>query len=252
MILYSFMEHLEYMLKRRREPEISYADETSLPMISLVVPAFNEGPVIEAALRSLLQLDYPNSEILVVDDGSSDQTAARAEAAGARVVRHPYNKGNGAAVKTGLREARFPVVLLMDADGQHDPDEAQKIVAPIGTYDMVIGARAAAVDIGAEAAHEGIVAPSAKEGVGTAAALDAVIPGPAEQQVGRRFDDLQLREILRLRTRPVQHAADGRGHEYFGGLGSGHGHDRAPAASVHADRYRPRCRGRFRRMTRAP
>jgi glycosyltransferase involved in cell wall biosynthesis len=59
------------------------------------------------------------------------------------VVRHPYNKGNGAAVKTGVREARGEVVLLMDGDGQHDPADAERIVAPIGTHDMVIGARAA-------------------------------------------------------------------------------------------------------------
>lgn len=108
----------------------------------MVIPAYHEEAGIEAVVRALLAA-APWGEVLVVDDGSADQTAARAEAAGARVVRHPYNKGNGAAVKTGLREARFPVVLLMDADGQHDPDEAQKIVGPIGTHDMVIGARAA-------------------------------------------------------------------------------------------------------------
>lgn len=111
--------------------------------VSVVIPAYQEEAGIEAVVRALLAA-APWGEVLVVDDGSSDQTAPRAEAAGARVVRHPYNKGNGAAVKTGLREARFPVVLLMDADGQHDPAEAHKIVEPIGTYDMVIGARAAA------------------------------------------------------------------------------------------------------------
>jgi glycosyltransferase involved in cell wall biosynthesis len=60
------------------------------------------------------------------------------------VVRHPYNKGNGAAVKTGIRAAQGEVVLLMDGDGQHAPEEAARLVAGIGTYDMVIGARAAA------------------------------------------------------------------------------------------------------------
>src|SRR5204862_184692 len=75
-------------------------------------------------------------EGLVVDDASADGTAARAEAAGARVVRHPYNKGNGAAVKTGVREARGDVVLLMDGDGQHDPADMPRIAAPVGVYDM--------------------------------------------------------------------------------------------------------------------
>src|SRR4029079_15629328 len=82
-------------------------------------------------------------EVLVVDDGSGDATAARLTPAAARVIRHPYNKGNGAAVKTGIREARGDVVLLMDADGRHDPEEAPALFGPIGSYDMVIGARAA-------------------------------------------------------------------------------------------------------------
>jgi glycosyltransferase involved in cell wall biosynthesis len=85
----------------------------------------------------------PWGEVLVVDDGSTDETAARAAAAGARVVRHPYNKGNGAAVKTGIREAQGDVILLMDADGQHDPEDADRLVEKVGVYDLVIGTRAA-------------------------------------------------------------------------------------------------------------
>jgi glycosyltransferase involved in cell wall biosynthesis len=110
--------------------------------VSVVIPAFNEEDGV-AAVVERLRATGAWREILVVDDGSSDQTAARAEAAGARVVRHPYNKGNGASVKTGIREAAGDVVLLMDADGQHDPDEAFGLIAPIGVYDMVIGARSA-------------------------------------------------------------------------------------------------------------
>jgi glycosyltransferase involved in cell wall biosynthesis len=83
-------------------------------------------------------------EVLVVDDGSRDATAERARQAGARVVRHPYNKGNGAAVKTGLREALGDVVLLLDADGQHDPSQIESVIGPVGEFDMVVGARAAA------------------------------------------------------------------------------------------------------------
>ena len=81
-------------------------------------------------------------EIIVVDDGSDDDTTARAGEAGACVVRHPYNKGNGAAVKTGLRRARGEFVLIIDADGQHPPADAQRIVARLGEYDLVVGARA--------------------------------------------------------------------------------------------------------------
>jgi len=108
---------------------------------SVVIPAFDEEAGIEAVVRGLAAHGF--HELLVVDDGSRDATAARAEAAGARVVRHPYNKGNGAAVKTGIREARGEYVLLLDADGQHDPADVAGLLAPAGTHDMVIGARSA-------------------------------------------------------------------------------------------------------------
>lgn len=107
---------------------------------TVIIPAFNESLAIAATVQGLREHGF--AEILVVDDGSTDGTGDKAETAGARVVRHPYNKGNGAAVKTGIREARSPVVLLIDADAQHDPTEAQKLLTPVGTYDMVIGARA--------------------------------------------------------------------------------------------------------------
>jgi glycosyltransferase involved in cell wall biosynthesis len=111
--------------------------------VSVVIPAFNEEEGI-AAVVAEVRARRPWREVLVVDDGSTDRTAERAAEAGARVVRHPYNKGNGAAVKTGVREARGDVVLLMDGDGQHDPADAERIVAPVGVHDMVIGARSAA------------------------------------------------------------------------------------------------------------
>lgn len=110
--------------------------------VSVVIPAFNEEDGIAAVVQKVLAR-HPWREVVVVDDGSSDRTAERAAAAGARVVRHPYNKGNGAAVKTGIREATGEVVLLMDADGQHDPEEAAALVGPVGVHDMVIGARSA-------------------------------------------------------------------------------------------------------------
>jgi len=110
--------------------------------VSVVIPAFNEEAAIGSVVEGLLA-QHAWREVLVVDDGSTDATAERARAAGARVVRHPYNKGNGAAVKTGLREALGEVVVLMDADGQHDPAEAAKLTAAIGPFDLAIGARSA-------------------------------------------------------------------------------------------------------------
>jgi glycosyltransferase involved in cell wall biosynthesis len=109
--------------------------------VCVVIPAFNEEAAIAEVVAGLRQA-AAWAEILVVDDGSTDATAERAAAAGARVVRHPYNKGNGAAVKTGLREAGTEVVLLLDADGQHPPAEAVRLAERVGVYDMVIGARA--------------------------------------------------------------------------------------------------------------
>lgn len=109
---------------------------------SVVIPAFNEQEAIGDVVRRV-RAQAGWHEVVVVDDGSGDLTAARAEEAGARVVRHPYNKGNGAAVKTGIREARGEVVLLMDADGQHDPADMGRLIEPVGVHDMAIGARSA-------------------------------------------------------------------------------------------------------------
>jgi len=107
---------------------------------SVIVPAFNEGLAIRQVIAAL-QSAAPWREIIVVDDGSSDATAAEATAAGAHVIRHPYNKGNGAAVKTGLRTATGSFVLILDADGQHPPADALRLVDQLGDYDLVVGAR---------------------------------------------------------------------------------------------------------------
>jgi glycosyltransferase involved in cell wall biosynthesis len=108
--------------------------------VSVVIPAYNEGAVI-AQVVSALGAAGPWHEIIVVDDGSQDDTSAHAAAAGATVVRHPYNKGNGAAVKSGIRRATGEHVLIVDGDGQHSPEDARRLVARLGEYDLVIGAR---------------------------------------------------------------------------------------------------------------
>lgn len=108
--------------------------------LTIVIPAFNE----EANIRQVVartRATRPGCEVIVVDDGSTDRTTVEAEAAGARVVRHPYNKGNGAAVKTGIRAARGEVILLLDADGQHSPEDIGRLLEHIGTFDLVVGAR---------------------------------------------------------------------------------------------------------------
>lgn len=109
--------------------------------LSIVLPAKNESAAIGATVRAIAGA-FPVAEIIVVNDGSSDDTAAVAEAAGARVVHHPYSKGNGAAIKTGARAASGEVVVFMDADGQHDPADIPRLLALIEQgHDMVVGAR---------------------------------------------------------------------------------------------------------------
>jgi glycosyltransferase involved in cell wall biosynthesis len=107
---------------------------------SVIVPAFHEAAGIGEVVTALVEAG-PWHEIIVVDDGSSDETGARARAAGATVLRHPYNKGNGAAVKTGLRHATGAHVLIVDGDGQHSPADARLLVERLGEFDLVVGAR---------------------------------------------------------------------------------------------------------------
>jgi glycosyltransferase involved in cell wall biosynthesis len=110
--------------------------------VSIVIPALNEEDAIGDVIARL-RAEATWKEILVVDDGSHDATSERAARAGAHVVRHPYTKGNGAAVKTGIRRAEGEFVLIIDADGQHAPSDARRIVERLGEYDLVVGARTA-------------------------------------------------------------------------------------------------------------
>src|SRR4051794_8730104 len=107
----------------RRHHQLPLRYMSAAAETSVIVPAFNEGLAIRQVITAL-QSAAPWREIIVVDDGSSDSTAAEATAAGAQVIRHPYNKGNGAAVKTGLRHATGPFLLVFYARGQHTPPGA--------------------------------------------------------------------------------------------------------------------------------
>ena len=108
---------------------------------SIVIPAKNEAGAIGAAVAGAREA-YPDAEIIVVDDGSDDDTGAVAKEAGANVVRHPESLGNGAAVKAGARAATGDIIAFMDGDGQHSASEFAPLLQKLDEgYDMVIGAR---------------------------------------------------------------------------------------------------------------
>jgi glycosyltransferase involved in cell wall biosynthesis len=108
--------------------------------VTIVVPAFNEGESI-ATIVTALRAAAPWHEVLVIDDGSTDGTGESSARAGARVLRHPYNKGNGAAVKTAIRAATTEWIAIVDGDGQHPAEDVMRLVSRLGDFDLVIGAR---------------------------------------------------------------------------------------------------------------
>ena len=112
-----------------------------MPSLSIVIPAKNESGAIGDVVARAVE-KYPEAEIIVVDDGSTDDTASVAEGAGAKVVRHPESLGNGAAVKAGARAAQGDIIAFMDGDGQHDAGEFGPLLEKLDEgYDMIIGAR---------------------------------------------------------------------------------------------------------------
>lgn len=108
--------------------------------VSIVIPAYNEAEVIGCVVKEARNV-LPDAEIIVVDDGSTDGTADIAKSAGATVIRHPYNKGNGAAAKSGIQAATGEVVVMMDGDGQHDATDIPRLLEHFPEYDFVVGAR---------------------------------------------------------------------------------------------------------------
>ena len=114
------------------------------PPVSLIIPAFNEEDAIsqqiEIVRQELIANDI-NHEIIVVDDGSLDDTAKRAKEKGARVIHHPVNRGYGAALKTGFNAAENEIVIIIDADNTYPADAIPAMLEKIREYDMVVGAR---------------------------------------------------------------------------------------------------------------
>jgi glycosyltransferase involved in cell wall biosynthesis len=109
--------------------------------VSIIIPVFNEAEVLPELLDRVRALNLKQAEVIVVDDGSTDGSAETALNAGASVVRHPYNIGNGAAVKSGIRAARGQLIVLMDGDGQHKPEDIPRLLKLSAEYHMVVGAR---------------------------------------------------------------------------------------------------------------
>src|SRR5690554_2337091 len=131
---------------------------SDLTALSIIPPAKYESSAIGATVAGIIAL-LPDAEVIVVNDGSTDNTLEVAQAAGARVVSHPYSKGNGAAIKTGARAATGEIIVFMDADGQHDPADIPRLLARLQEgHDMVVGARQkgsqASVEIGRASCRE--------------------------------------------------------------------------------------------------
>jgi glycosyltransferase involved in cell wall biosynthesis len=116
---------------------------TSEVKVSIIIPAYNEAGIIENIVSDIKAL-YPAYEIIVINDGSTDNTAAEAQRAGAKVFSHPYNIGNGAAIKSGIRVATGDILVFMDGDGQHKPENIAELLKFLPEYDMVVGARSTA------------------------------------------------------------------------------------------------------------
>jgi glycosyltransferase involved in cell wall biosynthesis len=108
--------------------------------ISIIIPAFNEEEVIGSVVQSIHSA-FPDSEIIVVNDGSTDNTAAELSKSGVIILNHDLNRGYGASLKTGARAARRDYVLFCDGDGQHSVEDVRRLMNECDGYDLVVGAR---------------------------------------------------------------------------------------------------------------
>lgn len=115
-------------------------EDTKDSKISIIVPAYNEEAKIGEVIKRIRQVNQ-EWQIVVVDDGSSDQTSELAEAAGAKVLKHPYNIGLGGSLKSAARIVDGDILIFVDADGQHPPEEIPKLLDFMETHDMVVGVR---------------------------------------------------------------------------------------------------------------
>lgn len=116
------------------------ARATGESSVTIVIPAFNEVSGVAPVVAGLRQR-FPRTSVIVVDDGSSDDTASEARKAGARVISHDRNRGYGAALRTGVEAAASEYVLFCDADGQHSPEDVARIIEACGDWDMIVGVR---------------------------------------------------------------------------------------------------------------
>jgi glycosyltransferase involved in cell wall biosynthesis len=132
---------------RNEHPRSPAGTEKPEDQITVVIPAYNEEGTIGAVVSGVRK-NLPEARILVIDDGSSDSTAVAAREAGAEVISHPLNKGNGAAIKTALRAITGGLVAVLDGDGQHDPEELPVLLNRLDTYDLVVGSRSFTMEEG--------------------------------------------------------------------------------------------------------
>jgi glycosyltransferase involved in cell wall biosynthesis len=113
-----------------------------MPNLSIVIPVYNEEAVIGEVLKELIPVAQGKEwEIIVVDDGSPDNSSSVISQFNVKLLRNPVNKGYGASLKYGIKEAKAETVLIMDGDGQHDPSEIDHLLKYVDNYDLVIGSR---------------------------------------------------------------------------------------------------------------